>query len=190
MEPTDDILFNRCTERRDAEAFRAIVSRHAAMVYSTCRRILSDGTLAEDVTQECFAKLAQTRKLLGASLGPWLHAVATNRSRDCLRAEKRRLVRETTYANEDRAAPEVEWRDIEPLVDDAIEKLPESLRHPVVRHFLEGRTHEEISQSLNVSLPGTALSQQLFRAIEAEPNGGNLGTQAMIKVFQRLVAEE
>ena len=48
------------------------------------------------------------------------------------------------------------------------------------------RIVQEAAQSLKVALPGTALSQQLFRAVEAEPDGGELGTQAMIKAIETL----
>jgi 3-hydroxyisobutyrate dehydrogenase len=48
------------------------------------------------------------------------------------------------------------------------------------------RIVQAAADRLRIPLPGTALSQQLFRAVEAEPAGGDLGTQAMIKAFERL----
>ncbi len=50
------------------------------------------------------------------------------------------------------------------------------------------RIVQDAAQSLYVALPGTALAQQLFRAVEAEPSGGDLGTQAMIKAIEKLAA--
>ena len=50
------------------------------------------------------------------------------------------------------------------------------------------RIVQDAAQSLKVALPGTALAQQLFRAVEAEPSGGDLGTQAMIKAIEKLAA--
>jgi 3-hydroxyisobutyrate dehydrogenase len=47
------------------------------------------------------------------------------------------------------------------------------------------RIVQTAAQALRVALPGTALAQQLFRAVEAE-DGGKLGTQAMILALQRL----
>ena len=38
---------------------------------------------------------------------------------------------------------------------------------------------------MNLPLPGTALMNQLFRAVEAE-GGGDLGTQAAIKALEKL----
>ena len=48
------------------------------------------------------------------------------------------------------------------------------------------RIVQNAAQDLNIPLPGTALAQQLFRAVEAEPGGGDLGTQAMIKAIEKL----
>lgn len=44
----------------------------------------------------------------------------------------------------------------------------------------------EAAAELNLPLPGTALMNQLFRAVEAEPGGGELGTQAAIKALEKL----
>jgi 3-hydroxyisobutyrate dehydrogenase len=48
------------------------------------------------------------------------------------------------------------------------------------------RIVQDAAQQLRVSLPGTALAQQLFRAVEAEPGGADLGTQAMMRAIERL----
>lgn len=46
----------------------------------------------------------------------------------------------------------------------------------------------ELAKKLNLPLPGTALAVQLLRAVEAEEGGKELGTQAMIKAYERLAA--
>jgi 3-hydroxyisobutyrate dehydrogenase-like beta-hydroxyacid dehydrogenase len=50
------------------------------------------------------------------------------------------------------------------------------------------RIVQNAGQTQGVPLPGTALSQQLFRAVESEPGGGELGTQAMIRTYEKLAA--
>lgn len=47
------------------------------------------------------------------------------------------------------------------------------------------RIVQAAAQALRVALPGTALAQQLFRAVEAE-DGAKLGTQAMILALHKL----
>ncbi|MBI2571602.1 MAG: NAD(P)-dependent oxidoreductase [Candidatus Schekmanbacteria bacterium] len=46
----------------------------------------------------------------------------------------------------------------------------------------------ELARELDAPLPGTALANQLLRAVQAEPGGGELGTQAMIRAYERLAA--
>jgi len=52
------------------------------------------------------------------------------------------------------------------------------------------RIVQQTAQEHRVSLPGTALAQQLLRAVEALPDGGALGTQAMICAIERLAGED
>ena len=52
------------------------------------------------------------------------------------------------------------------------------------------RIVQDAAQDLRVALPGTALAQQLFRAVEAQPGGGELGTQAMTRAIEALSANE
>ena len=49
------------------------------------------------------------------------------------------------------------------------------------------RIVQDTAQDVRLPLPGTALAQQLFRAVESEPGGGDLGTQAMIRAYRRLL---
>jgi 3-hydroxyisobutyrate dehydrogenase len=51
------------------------------------------------------------------------------------------------------------------------------------------RIVQHAGQTLGVPLPGTALSQQLFRAVDGERGGGELGTQAMIRAYEKLIGE-
>lgn len=44
----------------------------------------------------------------------------------------------------------------------------------------------ELAEEIRLPLPGTALMQQLFRSVEAEEGGGDLGTQAAIRALEKL----
>lgn len=52
------------------------------------------------------------------------------------------------------------------------------------------RIVQRAAGALRLPLPGTALAQQLFRAVEAETGGAELGTQAMIRAFERLAGDD
>ena len=169
MKSSDAILLERWTKHRDAEAFAEIVARYAGMVYGTCRRILGDATEAEDMTQECFMKLSQTDPKAGKSLGGWLHRAAMNRCLDCLKSKHRRRKRETQYSVVSAVSEEPSWQDIQTYVDEAIAELPERLRLPIISHFLEGRTHGHIANTLGISRP--AVTQRIHRGTERIRDG-------------------
>ncbi len=48
------------------------------------------------------------------------------------------------------------------------------------------RIVQTAAQNAKLPIPATALAQQLFRAVEATPGGGELGTQAMIQAYRAL----
>ena len=101
---TDQDLLQQWTAQRDAQAFREITSRYAAMVYATCCRVLRNTNDAEDLTQECFEVLTRTDRQPSTNLGAWLHAVAVNRCLNHLKAADRRRDRERVYVEEADAA--------------------------------------------------------------------------------------
>ncbi|HOD49528.1 MAG TPA: sigma-70 family RNA polymerase sigma factor [Candidatus Hydrogenedentes bacterium] len=163
MGHSDRIALDRWAAHRDAEAFREIVTRHSAMVLSTCWRILGNGTEAEDVTQECFEALAQSDNVTGSNVGPWLHRVATNISIKRIRSDSRRKEREKRFASQRSAHTELEWQDIYQYVDEALAELPDKYRIPIVAHFLQNESQSDIAKGLNVS-PQT-VSHRIKRAV-------------------------
>ncbi|MCC6695199.1 MAG: sigma-70 family RNA polymerase sigma factor [Candidatus Hydrogenedentes bacterium] len=164
MAASDNILLDRWYKDRDAEAFKLIAQRHAGMVFATCRRMLRNYADAEEVAQECFEVLCMTRRRPDRNLASWLHRVATNRCINRIRSTKRLTNRESTYASSKPEGVEITWDDLYHLVDEVIAELPQDLREPVVRHFFEDETHEDIAQSLGVTR--SAVSHRIHRAID------------------------
>lgn len=48
------------------------------------------------------------------------------------------------------------------------------------------RIAQAAADEQHIPMPGVALAQQLLRAVEAEPGGAELGTQAMIRAYEKL----
>lgn len=165
MSPDDRILFDRWTDRRDAEAFNEMARRYAGMVYHTCVRVLRNHADAQDVAQECFETLAGLRKAPTASLGAYLHAMAFNKALNRIKSERRRSERESRYVLSQPPRDAATWDDLYGEVDAAIAALPANLREPIIAHFLEGLTHEAIAQREGVSRP--AVTQRIQRGVEA-----------------------
>lgn len=187
MSTSDLALLERWVAHRDAEAFAELVRRHASMVYATCRRVLGPNPGAEDVAQECFAEAAQLANVSRInSLGGWLHTVATRRALNRIRAEERRRRREQRYAEESRSHAKVEPDDVQAYLDEAIAALPEKLRLPLVAHFLEGQTHQEVATALGI--PRTTVTSHIAKGIERvrrhlKRRGIAIGASALVSVM-------
>lgn len=95
----------------EAEAVYAdlVRTQHRA-IYNYVYRIVWDGTLAEDVTQEAFLRAyrALGRLPRDANFRAWLYRIATNAATDELRRRKRRPAESTGLAPTLRAAGESE----------------------------------------------------------------------------------
>lgn len=189
---SDVVLLRRWMDKRDAQAFKEIVSRYAPMVYATCTRVLSNTTEAEDITQECFEVLARTDRRPTEHLGAWLHRVATNRALDRLRSEQRRKVREVDFVAAHPSRTELEWNDVYEYVDEAIAELPEELRVPVVAHFLRGESRVKIARAAGITR--RTVSRRIARAIELlgkslKKRGVSIGSGVLASLMATNLAE-
>lgn len=153
MSATDSVLLERWQRRGDADAFAEIVQRYSGMVHASCRRVLGDAALAEDVAQECFIELMRSRARVRASLGAWLHTMATRRCLDRIKGDARRRRREGHFvgARPEATQANAEMDEILTVLDEAIEALPGTYRAVVVARFLEGETHTAIAKRLGIT---------------------------------------
>jgi RNA polymerase sigma factor (sigma-70 family) len=163
--PADDVLLERFTARREQTAFAALVRRHGPLVLGVCRRLLRHEQDAEDAFQAVFCVLA--RKASGLRRGPvgaWLYAVAWRIARKAKASQMRRRMRESELP--DVPAPdkptEAVWRELGPILDEEINRLPERFRRAFVLCQLEGKTNEAAAAELRCA-PKT-VSSRLTRA--------------------------
>jgi RNA polymerase sigma factor (sigma-70 family) len=166
-DPADGALLERYVRDGDGSAFAALVRRHGPLVWGVCRRLVRHLHDAEDAFQAVFFVLARKAGSLRRPerLGPWLYGVACRTARKALALTARRR-REGPVA--DVAAPtapdDLAWRELRPLLDDAIDRLPEKYRTPIVLCYLEGLTHAQAARRLGCP-PGT-VATRLARARE------------------------
>jgi RNA polymerase sigma factor (sigma-70 family) len=150
----------------DEAAFEALVTRHGPMVLGVGRRLLRDPRDVEDAFQATF--LVLLRKAGGIrdaeALGPWLYGVAYRvasriRSRVAQRPDgERKGARPEAVAT----ACELERGELQAVIDEEINRLPEKYRRPVVLCDLEGRTYEEAARRLRCTTG--SVSGRLIRA--------------------------
>jgi RNA polymerase sigma factor (sigma-70 family) len=134
-------------------AFEALVERHGAMVLRVCRAHLADPHDTEDAFQATFLILVKKARNLWVrdSLGPWLHQVAF-RTASCARSNASRRRRHeqrvaemaaTFHSSENETSSELER-----VLHEEINRLPECYRVPIVLCDLEAFTCEEAARRM------------------------------------------
>jgi RNA polymerase sigma factor (sigma-70 family) len=166
---SDAQLLERFVARRDDAAFELLVWRHGAMVLNLCRRLLGHDQDAEDAFQATFLILAKKAATIGKrrACASWLYKVAYRvalaaRAEAAARAARERSCPDDLPAAE--ASDDLVWRDLRPVLDEEVSRLPEKYRAAFVLCCLEGRTGAEAAEQLRCP-EGTVLSR-LSRARE------------------------
>lgn len=159
----DALLLQQYAHQRDPEAFRELSARYGGLVYGTCLRVLGNPADAEDVAQECFLELARKAGAIHTSLPGWLHALARSRAIDLARREaaRRRCERQATGQQIEPSS----WAELEPYIDDALAKLPDKQRQPILLHYLLDCTQAEVAARLGTTQ--ATVSRRLGKGIDA-----------------------
>jgi RNA polymerase sigma factor (sigma-70 family) len=153
-EPTDRQLLEAFAARRDEAAFAEVVRRHGPMVLGVARRVLQDLHDAEDVFQATFLVLARKAGAVAwqESVAGWLFPVAFRLALRSRAGRQRRRLHEaqvcTMSATEPPAPPESE---LQSLLDEELNRLPEHYRSVVLLCYLEGKTRAEAARQLGLS---------------------------------------
>ena len=150
------------------------------MVFSTAIRLVANQAEAEDIAQETFLKAYERFEELDKSptVGGWLKTVATNLSLNHLSRYRKRWTFfsefhsggeedpvEIDFPADEDIDQELAQGDRREIVEQALQKLPQAQRVPLVLYHLHGLKYEEISAQLNVSLG--KVKTDIFRAREA-----------------------
>jgi RNA polymerase sigma-70 factor (ECF subfamily) len=158
----DGELLERFLAHRDEAAFEELLRRHGPMVLRVCRRILGNGHDAADAFQATFLVLVRRGSSVRprGMVGNFLHGVARHTALEARRAAARRRAKEArvtprTEATEDAAVP------LDPVLDQALGRLPERYRAPLLLCDLGGKTRKEAAEQLG--WPEGTVSSRLSR---------------------------
>jgi RNA polymerase sigma factor (sigma-70 family) len=164
---SDDGQLLRCfVELGNDAAFTALVRRHGPMVLAVCHRVLGNAADAEDALQTTFLVLARKARRVRRPemLGNWLYGVAYRTALKQRTQARRRRARERVAAVSYWATTgPVRW-ELRPMLDEALNRLPERYRVPVVLCYLQGKTHAEAARLLGC--PRATVATRLRRALE------------------------
>ncbi|MFO0686120.1 MAG: sigma-70 family RNA polymerase sigma factor [Sandaracinus sp.] len=169
--PSIDLALRHALGSGDTKlAARLLVEHYADDVYATCRAMLRDRTLAEDLAQETFGRAIVALATFRGESSPrtWLLSIARNGCLDVLRRRNASPIDDTSEAEPDAHAASV------PLALDtmmsredlerALAPLGETERAIVVLHFGHGVGYPELAQAF--SLKEGAVRMRMSRAVE------------------------
>src|SRR2546429_3581278 len=173
MEGLDLESVLECARGHDAEALGEIYRRYVRRVFGLCRYMLNSQESAEDATSEVFLRLQRSVDSYDRSIPfpRWLLRVAGNQCIDALRRRQRGRrvimeVGETTVidgpSSEQSPLGAVITTEERQQVRDAIARLPENYRVPLVLRYYSELSYDEIAQQLD--LQRNHVAALIFRA--------------------------
>ena len=176
---TDKQLVAR-VQKGDKRAFDLLVIKYQHKVAAIVSRYIYDREEVKDIVQEAFIK---AYRAIGSFRGDsqfytWLYRIAVNTAKNFLVSRSRRPPASDIEVEDaefftgadklrDVASPEnLAFRDeLQQVVDNAIQSLPEDLRTAVSLRELDGLSYEDIANVMDCPV-GTVRSR-IFRAREA-----------------------
>lgn len=110
---------------------------------------------AQDAVQQALLAVWARRECVEfVRLKPYLTRAVMNACRDIQRARQKAIPM--------KEMPEMSYQPPDGMLADAVERLPEELRLPLLLHYMEGYKLAEIAGALGQSLP--QVTSRLFRA--------------------------
>ncbi|HTV42500.1 MAG TPA: sigma-70 family RNA polymerase sigma factor [Candidatus Sulfotelmatobacter sp.] len=170
MSDTPDFeLLEQFARDQSEAAFAELVERHLGLVYSMAFRKTENPQHAEDITQAVFMILARKAGSLGPKtvLPGWLYHTARLTAANFQRAEWRRIRREQEafmQSTTNESAPDALWRELSPLLEDAMAGLGATDRDAIVLRFFQNHSLAEVGMAIGAS--EDAAKMRVNRALE------------------------
>jgi RNA polymerase sigma-70 factor (ECF subfamily) len=184
----DEAVLVRRVQAGDELAFRELVERYQAKIFSIIYGILRNHNDAEDIAQQVFSKVYFSIRNFDfrSSLLTWIYKITVNECYDYLRKKRvRRLVYESDFSQEESQRMEASDPAVDPAVpaderlaqrDFAVKllsKVSEEDRNLILLKEVEGHSVEELAQMTGMN--ENTIKVKLFRT-----------RQKLLKAAQRL----
>ena len=147
--------------------FDSIYKEYSRLVYWAAYRVLSDKEATEDVTQNVFMTVLKSMDTVAAlpdaQLKGWLYRVSVNAALDAKRRDSREVLSDEPVGVEvadpgGTPEDEVVQGSVRAAVRDALAKVDEIYREPLMMYYYSGMSVLEIADALELS-EGTVKSR-------------------------------
>jgi RNA polymerase sigma-70 factor (ECF subfamily) len=169
-ELSDQEIVALARDGREA-AYRELIHRYERPVFSLIYRMVRDRALAEDLAQDTFVKVLNALESYRPEykFSSWIFKIANNVAIDQLRrreldtlsldgapdARTKEEVEATALQAVDRTETplaELESRELGSIIEQAIARLRPEYRSCILLRHVEGRSYEEIAETLDLPL--------------------------------------
>lgn len=152
----DHNILKQCI-KGNPQAQQSFYASYAPKLYAICLRYMADEELAKDVLQEVFITVfANLENFKGnGSLDGWLYRIAVNKSLTTLRKYKK--YKDQSSLSQESIQVEESGADVvgalsEQEILTAIRNLPSGFREVINLYIIDGYSHKEISELLDITV--------------------------------------
>ncbi len=158
-------------QQGDPKALQDLFQAYYTSLVQFSHQIVLKEAIAQDVVQEVFVKLWNSRKTLDirTSISAYLFTAVRNQSINYLRSERSREKREDKYAlgipfTENEVEEIIQFQEISNKLSEAIDKLPPRCKEIFILCKMEGLTYKEVAAKLSISVK--TVENQMGKALK------------------------
>ncbi|MFT5165547.1 MAG: RNA polymerase sigma-70 factor (ECF subfamily) [Saprospiraceae bacterium] len=168
-ENTRDKALLENIRKGDKPAFRKLFDMYYQILLATAINLLKDVNLAKDVVQEVFFQIWKKREeiIIESSMSGYLKRAVINRSINQIKSRKKMVSEnhfQQMHSNQPSVTEDLETQHLNEVLQKALDSLPERCRLVFVMRRMEGMSHKEIAEKLNIS-PKT-IENQITKALK------------------------
>lgn len=171
------------SNQRDLRPFEELVRRHEGQVLANCRSLSGSADDAQDLAQEVFVKVyfGLPRLREGSRFGAWVQRIKVNHCLNFLRRRRgRSFVDVASPVHQDEPQLQVEPAveaatvagDRRQMIAAALDRLPETVRVPLVMSDLDEMSYQDIADELGIGLSAVKMrikrGREQFRSVFAQ----------------------
>lgn len=168
MGKSDSSLLSEYIAKASSRSFEQLVERYQNLVYSAALRRTGDSGMAEEVAQDVFIFLSKQARLLvrHGNLAGWLYQTTLKKAANRMKSEKRRKLREESFAedmitaNTHQEIPSAAFV----LVDEALSEMPAKDREALVLRYFQDLDLKSVGEVQGTN--ADAARKRVTRALE------------------------
>lgn len=159
---TEEELIRLC-KQGDVDSFQLLYNQFKDRIFSTAMRMLGNPQDAEDATQDIFIQVFRHINTFrgDASLSTWIYKIALNTCYNKLKKTRYNDNDPESLSDSDNQNFTIDYNEkpstIQWFIEQEVTRLPARYRSVFILHEIEGFTHEEIAQIMNIAA-GTSKS--------------------------------